>query len=159
VSFCRAVAAAEPEEVFGWQVAGESGVDMSFAGQMRFAGGVLGQFDCSFDSQFRWGAEVVGSEGVLLIASPWKPGGDGPPGVCLRRGDDEEWLAVEDVDAYLCEVEAMADCVLEGAEPVVSLSDSRGNVATLNALHRSARMGEVVAPDAQGSDRAQRNPT
>ena len=56
-------------------------------------------------------------------------------------GDDssqlgEETLTFEDVDAYRDEVEALAACVLDGAEPVVSLADSRGNAATLEALAR-----------------------
>jgi len=144
VSFARTVVGADPVEVFGWQTLSKSGVDLTFAGQMRFAGGALAQFDCSFEAAFRWGAEVVGSEGVLVLDSPWKPGADEPPVIQLRRGDGEELVPVEDVDPYLCEVEAMADCVLDGAEPVVSLSDSRGNVATINALYESARMGKVI---------------
>jgi predicted dehydrogenase len=42
------------------------------------------------------------------------------------------------------EVEDMADQVLEGTPPRVSLEDSRANVATLEALHRSAAEGRVV---------------
>jgi predicted dehydrogenase len=145
VSFARAVVGADPVEVFGWQILGKSGVDLTFAGQMRFAGGALAQFDCSFQAAFRWGAEVVGSEGVLVLDSPWKPGADEPPIIRLLRGDGEELMPVVDVDPYLCEVEAMADCVLDGAEPVVSLSDSRGNVATINALYKSARAGKVIS--------------
>jgi xylose dehydrogenase (NAD/NADP) len=144
VSFAQAVVGADPLEVFGWQVLGESGVDLTFVGQMRFAGGALAQFDASFQAPERWGAEVVGSEGVIDLETPWKPGMDGPPAIRLRRGDDVELIAIKDVDPYLCEVEAMADCVLDGADPIVSLSDSRGNVATINALHESARTGKPV---------------
>lgn len=144
VSFARAIVGADPVEVIGWQALGESGVDMAFAGQMRFAGGALAQFDCSFEAPLRWRAEVVGSEGTIVLDAPWKLGGDGASGVRLRREGGEEWLAVEEVDAYLCEVETMADCVLDSAEPIVPLSDSRGNVATINALYQSARSGQTV---------------
>jgi xylose dehydrogenase (NAD/NADP) len=145
VSFARMIVGSEPVEVFGWQVLGDSGVDMTFAGQMRFAGGTMAQFDGSFQAPLRWGAEVIGSEGVIALESPWIPDANGVPGIHLRRGDDVERLAVEDVDPYLCEVEAMADCVLDGAGPVLRLSDSRGNVATINALYRSARTGRAVS--------------
>jgi xylose dehydrogenase (NAD/NADP) len=47
VSFAQALAGGDPLEVFGWQVLGDTGVDLTFAGQMRFGGGVLAQFDSS----------------------------------------------------------------------------------------------------------------
>lgn len=141
VSFARAILGADPVEVFGWQVIGESGVDMTFAGQLRFATGALAQFDCSLEAPWRWRAEVVGSQGTLVLEDPWKPGLSGPVAIRLHRDDGDERLPVEDVDPYLCEVEAMADCVLDGAPPLVSLADSRGNVATLQALYKSARSG------------------
>jgi xylose dehydrogenase (NAD/NADP) len=145
VSCARAIVGSDPVEVFGWQVLGDSGVDMTFAGQMRFANGTLAQFDCSFESTFRWGVEVVGSQGTLMLDNPWKPGAAREPvGIRILRDDGEETLAVDDVDAYLCEVEAMVDCVLDNAEPILPLSDSRGNVATLNALYESARTGQAV---------------
>ena len=39
----------EPERVHGEPVAGGDGVDGRFAGVLRFAGDVLGTFDCGFD--------------------------------------------------------------------------------------------------------------
>jgi predicted dehydrogenase len=84
----------------------------------------------------------------MLLASPFKPGAaDEPVGIRLIRGGEEELLPVDDINAYLCEVESMADCILDGAEPTLPLSDSRGNVATLNALYESARTGSVVSVD------------
>lgn len=142
VSFARAVAGGDPETVVGTQVVGETGVDTTFAGQMHFADGVTAQFDSSFEVPFRWGAEVVGTEATLTLDVPWKPGVDDPAGIRLKReGQDEEEISVDDIDAYLCEVENMADCILNDAEPVISLSDSRGTVATINALYASARQG------------------
>jgi predicted dehydrogenase len=48
------------------------------------------------------------------------------------------------VNAYQHEVDALAACILDGAEPVVPLADSRGNVAALEALSLSAREGRPV---------------
>lgn len=145
VSFAQAVMRTAPAEVFAWQNLGDSGVDMTFAGQMRFADGVLAQFDSSFQAAFRARAEVIGSEGTLIVDHPWKPGIDGPAGIRLRRGDGEEALDVEDVDPYLCEVQAMERCVLEGGDPILPLSHSRQIMATLTALYESARTGRPVA--------------
>lgn len=144
VSFARGVIDAAPEEVFGYQKLGDSGVDMTFTGQMRFADGVLAQFDCSFEAPLRTKIEVVGSQGTLVVDHPWKPAIEGPAGIRLRRGDSEEMLNVEEVDPYLCEVEAMADCVLNGTDPILPLSESRDIMDTLTALYESARNGQPV---------------
>jgi predicted dehydrogenase len=152
VSFARAIVGSDPLEVFGWQVLGESAVDITFVGQMRYpksspeAHGPLAQFDSSFQTTFRWEAEVVGSQGALWLETPWKPGAAWEPaGLRLLRNDGEELLPVEDVNAYQCEVEAMADCVLNKTDPILPLSESRGNVVTLNALYKSAKRGQVVS--------------
>ena len=145
VSFARMVADDDPVETSGWQVTGPSDVDLTFAGQTRFAGGALAQIACSFQATFHRGAEIVGGEGAITLKDPWKPGADSEPGVSLRHGDDVEWLPVEDVDPALCEVRAMEACVLDGAPPVVPLAASRGHVTTINALYESARTGRPVA--------------
>ena len=144
VSFAQALVGADPVEVFGWQVLSDTGVDLTFAGQMRFANGALAQFHSSFQAPERWGAEVVGSQGTLHLNEPWRHQPEEPAVIRLRREDGEELVEVEDVDAYLCEVEAIADCILEGTKPAYSLSESRGNVASITALLKSARQGRPI---------------
>ena len=144
VNFAQAVVGNDPIEVFGWQVLSDTGVDLTFAGTMRFASGVLAQFHSSFQAPERWEAEVIGSRGTLRLNEPWRHQPGEPAIIRLRRGADEETLTVEDVDAYLCEVETMADCILEKAKPPYSLSQSRGNVATITALLESARRGKPI---------------
>ena len=48
------------------------------------------------------------------------------------------------VDPYLCEVEAMEACVLDGAEPVVPLSLSKHFLQSALAIRESAASGQVV---------------
>ena len=53
----------EPTRVSGEQIAGgDGGVDIRFAGVMRFEGDVLGTFDCGMDVFRRNSIEVVGSD-------------------------------------------------------------------------------------------------
>jgi predicted dehydrogenase len=144
VSFAQALVGADPVEVFGWQVLSDTGVDLTLAGQMRFANGVLVQFHSSFQAPERWEAEVTGSQGTLHLDEPWRHQPDEPAVIRLRRDDGQELVEVEDVDAYLCEVEAIAACILEGAKSPYSLSESRGNVATITALLESARRGTPI---------------
>jgi hypothetical protein len=56
----------------------------------------------------------------------------------------EETFAFENVNGYRCEVEALTATVLDGAEPIVALADSRGNIAAIVALYQSARTGKPV---------------
>jgi xylose dehydrogenase (NAD/NADP) len=144
ISFAQALTGGDPVEVFGWQVLGDNDVDLTFAGQLRYGSGVLAQFDSSFQAPLRWEAEVVGSQGSLRLGEPWRHQPEKKAVICLRRGDQEETLAVKNANAYWCEVEAMADAILDGVQPAYSLPDSRGNVATICALLESARQGKPV---------------
>jgi len=142
ISYARCVIGAEPVEVFGWQVTGPSGVDVTFVGQMRFAGDVIARFDSSFRMPDRAHIEVVGSEGIINVPDPFKPERDHK--ILLTRNGKTETLAIPDQMLYLGEVEDMADAILLGKAPRISLADSRGNVATIGALLRSAREGRPV---------------
>jgi xylose dehydrogenase (NAD/NADP) len=138
VSFCRWIAG-EPEQVFGWQTPAASGVDGAFAGLLRYAGGVLGAFDCSFQRPFRVEAEVLGAEGTLAVERPYLITAESR--LRLRRGDQEEVISLPAADPYQCEVESFVAAVLEGAPLPVPLESSRANVAALAALYASARQG------------------
>jgi len=142
ISYARSVIGAEPVEVFGWQVTGPTGVDVTFVGQMRFAGDVIARFDSSFRMPDRAHMQVVGSEGIINVPDPFKPERDHK--ILLTRNGETETLAIPDQMLYLGEVEDMADAILLGKAPRISLADSRGNVATIVALLQSAREGRPV---------------
>ncbi len=143
ISYARTVTGENPLEVFGAQVTGQSGVDLTFAGQMRFSNNILAQIDCSFDIPLYWGVEILGSEASLKIPSPFKPGVNEK--IYLTRGDQTETIKVQGQELYIGEVEDMADAILLGHDPRISLDDSRANVAVISALLESARMGKLVA--------------
>ena len=68
-------------------MAGGDGVDVRFAGVLRFADDVVGTFDCGFDVPQRSAIEVEGEGGALVSWDPWhgtaparrSPDPDGPP--------------------------------------------------------------------------------
>jgi predicted dehydrogenase len=143
ISYARCMIGAEPVEVHGWQLTGAAGVDVVFTGQMRFADDVFAQIDCGFRMPFRAHVEIVGSDGAIRVLEPFKPGTHNQ--IQLARGDEETWIEIEGQELYLGEVEDMADAVLLGKPPRVSLADSRGNVAAILALLQSAREGRAVS--------------
>jgi len=142
LSYTRAVLGAEPQEVFGWQVTGQSGVDNSFFAQLRFPGDIYAQFDSSVTVPYRVFMEIIGDEGTLIVPTPFNPG--------LReslfhmRQGKTKTIAVKGTDNYVSEVEDLADAVLLGRSTRVSLADSRANTAAISALFESARRGAPV---------------
>jgi predicted dehydrogenase len=142
VSMSRLLAGTEPHEVFGRSRLAAGGVDEAFTGQMVL-GGIVAQFDCGFRAQFRTHLEVVGTEGVITVPAPFKPG----PGARLfvSRGDDTQAVAVEDQPLYIGELDDLADAAAGRRGPRVTLADSRGTIATIVALYESARTGVPVA--------------
>jgi len=137
ISFMRTIVGAEPLEAFGWQVTGPTGIDDTFVGQLRFAGDIYGQFDSSFVIPFHAYMEIVGGEATLIVPQPFKPGLNEK--LFLVRDGKTETVKVKGQELYLGEVEDMADAILLGNIPRVTLEDSRANVATLTALLESAR--------------------
>lgn len=142
ISFTRLIAQAEPIEVFGYQMTSPSGVDEVFVGQMRFANGLLAQFESGFRSPYRTWMEVVGTRGSLYVASPFKPADRGF--IALNYGDRSEQIEVNAGHLYQGEIEDMESTVLDGKPQRIPLTDSRNNVALILACLESARTGQVV---------------
>jgi D-xylose 1-dehydrogenase (NADP+, D-xylono-1,5-lactone-forming) len=142
ISYARTVLGENPLEVFGWQVTGKTGIDETFVGQMRFANDVLVQFDSSFAIPFHAFMEIVGVEGTLNVPKPFQPYKNEK--IYLTQGDKTETIKIKGQELYIGEVEDMADAILLGKEPRISLEDSRANVGVISALLESARVGKPV---------------
>jgi predicted dehydrogenase len=143
ISYARYIIGTEPQQLFGQQVTGVSGVDDSFFGQMKFPGEVFAQFDCGFRTPSRTHFEIIGSEGAITLPEPFRP--DLDAAIQLYRGEKIETIKIAPQELYIGEVEDMADCILLGKSPRVTMSDSRANVAAIVALLESARIGQPVS--------------
>jgi xylose dehydrogenase (NAD/NADP) len=143
ISYARLIIGSEPLEAFGWQITGAgSHVDETFVGQLRFADNVYAQFDCGFRTPKRSHIELVGTEGAITIPHPFQPGQNEQ--IFVSKGEKEKTIKIKGEDLYLGEVENMADAILKGIAPRMSLTDSRNNVAAINALLQSAKEGKPV---------------
>src|SRR5687768_5389719 len=142
ISYARTVLGENPLEVFGWQATGETGVDETFIGQMRFSNDVHAQFDSSFVIPFHSFMEIVGNRATLSIPRPYKP--EVNEKIFITRDDKTETIKVKGQELYIGEVEDMADAILLGKVPRISLDDSRANVAAIFALLESARVNKPV---------------
>lgn len=140
-----------PEQVWATRDTGETGVDVSLTAQMHFAGGTTAQIYSGFRSPFVEGALLVGSDGMIRLPKTWIPGmnsrsehgADSAIELTDRDGNTER-IVVPASNPWQKEVEAMEACVIDGAEPVVTLSMSREFLKSAKALQESARTGQVV---------------
>jgi predicted dehydrogenase len=143
VDLARAAAGGEPLEVFGAQLLSPGGVDLSFSGLMRFAGGVLSSFHVSMKEEPRFGYRLVGSRG--LLEAPWAFVSFGrETRLILQKNEKAEVQSFPGIDEYRLEFEHLADVIRGVSEPLVPIEDSLGNLRVMQALRRSAARNRPV---------------
>ena len=142
LNFTRYVLGREPLSVYGCQTQTASGIDQSFTAQLHFSDDATAQFDCGFRSQFRMHVEVTGSKGSIHVPMAFKPGPRSY--IYMSKGNNMERIAIDGKMLYLDEVEEMSSCVRENRQPILPISDSRANVACIQALYESAKLGTSV---------------
>lgn len=143
ISYARSALGREPVEVFGWQRTGDGGVDEYFTGQLRFPGDMVLQFDSSFRMPDRSFMEFVGTDGILFVSKPFKPGRNET--LLLEKGGRVQKIQVKGQELYLGEVEDIADAVLMGKQPRITLTDSYNNIAAILALLDSAEQNKPIS--------------
>ena len=136
VSYACLLADGAPSDVAGWQETSESGVDIAFAGMLRFSSGLVAQFDCGFRAAFRAEMEIVGTSGVLRVDRAFKAGADSR--LLLTTGELTEAVRFDAEGPYVGEIQDMTAAVLEDRAPRVTLAESRRTVETLTRLYRAA---------------------
>jgi len=137
-----------PEEVWARQIIGKTGVDIAFDAQMKFSNGVVAQLSTGFRTPIRDGAHIVGDKGAIYLSDPWRwrrgtPHQDSQI-VFTAIDSEEKEVTIITANPFLCEVEAMEACLLDGATPNVPLRLSRDFLRCALALFESARTGQVV---------------
>ena len=137
--------AGAPVEVWANQMIGETGVEVGMRAQLTFANGVVAQISSGFRTPYRGEAYLVGDKGIIHLPTPWKPHLDGEGIIHFTpRDGEQETINVTPINPYLCEIQAMEACILDGAEPIVPLSLSRTFLQSVLAIYDSARSGQVV---------------
>lgn len=91
------------------------------------------------------GKHVLGEKGIINIPHPWKPGMNGDSQLIFTpHHGPEETIIIPAINPYLCQVQAMEACILDGAEPIVPLSLSREFLKSVLAIYQSATSGALV---------------
>ena len=144
VSGARLVAG-EPTRVMGEQALGGEGggVDIAFAGVMRFQNDVLAHFDAGLAVASRDLLEVVGDQGTLRLTDPWHCR---RPGIDLLRhdGDEIERIEIEPTNSYRLEADNMSAAIRGAAPLLLDRADAIGQARAIEALYEAADNGRAV---------------
>ena len=148
LSLAQYIMGGPPQQVFGQQWIGESGVDEVFSGQMLYADGRMAQISSSFRTPFHTQAEIIGTEGRIVLNRPFTGHNDGDRKLMFypKEGEPEE-IAVPEKELYLGEVEDLHAAVLDGKSQYLTLAETRNHVKTVLALYQSAQTNQVVTLD------------
>ena len=141
VNVIRTLAGAEPVEAQAFANWAQTGVDKQLTGTLRFADGLLAQFDCALTLERREFYQVAGPEGHLYVPGAFLPG-TADTTIYEHHGRQETTThEVSGVDEYQLMVEHFADCVLHDKPPRYPVAEAQANMRVIEALYRSARDG------------------
>jgi len=142
VNLARWVTGEEPTSVFAdAYFGGRSGVDEVMHATLRFPWGVVSQHVTSFHVHMPPDAEIVGTEGRIVI-----PGFlFNVPHFDLIHDGEAHRIETAPTDSYQLMIEYFADAVRSG-RPIERCSgeDAVANLRVIDALYESARAGRVV---------------
>lgn len=140
-----------PNWVIGSQWTGPTGVDEDFTGMMSFSGGRMAQIGCSFRTPFNTSAEIIGTQGRLLVTRPFTQV-DSPDRALIFYPNDgvPQKIRIPRQALYSGEVEDLQDAILDGKPTYITLEESRKHVAVAQALYRSVAIGQLVWMDGDG---------
>jgi D-xylose 1-dehydrogenase (NADP+, D-xylono-1,5-lactone-forming) len=136
--------AGEAERVAAEQALGgqDDGVDVAFAGVMRFANDVTAHFDAGLAVASQDLLEVLGDKGALRLTDPWHCV---RPGIDLTREDRTERIDIEPADSYRLEAENMSAAIRGEASLLLDRADAVGQAKTIESLYEAADNGRVVS--------------
>ena len=143
VSGARLIAG-DPVRVAGEQALGGQGdgVDVAFAGVMRFENDVAAHFDAGLALVSQDLLEVVGDQGTLRLTDPWHCRN---PGIDVIREDGIERIEIERANSYRLEAENMSAAIRGEAPLLLGRDDAVGQARTIEALYEAADTGAAVA--------------
>jgi D-xylose 1-dehydrogenase (NADP+, D-xylono-1,5-lactone-forming) len=131
----------EPEYVHADAWFGPSGTDWVLTANMRFPSNVLASFDCGTALTYREELEVVGSEGVLWLRSPWTLRS---PSIEVRTAGGVEVVEAEQADCYRLEFEDLSAAIRGDGQPLLGRTDAVAQSRVLAAIEQSARTRRSV---------------
>jgi predicted dehydrogenase/aryl-alcohol dehydrogenase-like predicted oxidoreductase len=129
---------ADPREVSGSAHLGKSGVDEWAAATLKFPSGLVAQVSCSVQLQQENALRIYGSDGWILMPTPWAPSRNGGASniIVHKAGEKlpEEIAVASGKQIYANEADHVAEQLEQGRveSPAMSWDDTIGNLRALD---------------------------
>ena len=138
VNISRTLAGQEPVEVQATARWAASGVDEQLVGTLRFANGLMAQFDCALTMARRESYIAAGTNGYYYAPAAFLPGKEDS---LLYEFQDrkETQLQFSGCDEYQLMVEHFTECVLKREQPRYITMEAAANMRVIETLYKSAR--------------------
>jgi D-xylose 1-dehydrogenase (NADP+, D-xylono-1,5-lactone-forming) len=127
--------AAIPEAVSA-QCRRGGGVDVLYAGLLKYPGGLIASLNCGFNAQRQVTSTITGTRGLLEIPDTFL-GNAGS--LTLVTGENRREIPIAESDRYRLEVEDFADAIRQARPPRLSLAETGRNMEILDRLRAAAR--------------------
>lgn len=128
-----------------------SGVDETLAGTLEYPGGALAQISCTLSGSGHQQVQIIGTDGSIDIDTAFNLPADQRGRMRVHYGANPartEDLQFAPVNQYQLEAEGFARLVQAGHDaaglPDMPLAETLDNMATIEALLRSAQAGHAV---------------
>lgn len=149
VSLSRLVAGCEPDRCEYTAHLGKNGYDEWGNGVLHFPNDITAAFGTGIHLNMKNDARIYGAEGRIEIESPWKAS-EGGKMYLHRNGKEMETfdLGVSNDALYGHEADAVAEFIDNKECPYMSITDTEGQMKTLDDLRKSAGLhfkGELQA--------------
>lgn len=151
VNLARLAAGAAPVRATAAAAWASSRVDETLAGTLEYPGGAIAQVACTLAGSAHQQIQIVGSAGSIDIDGAFNLPADQAGRMRVHHGggpSSTEELTFEPVNQYQLEAEGFSRLVAAGhgaaGLPQVPWNETLDNLATIEALLRSARTGHAV---------------
>jgi glucose-fructose oxidoreductase len=137
----------EPNEVVGVTATGSdkrfTEVEEMVGATLRFPGGRLATFVCSFGAADVASYVLVGTKGTVTLQNAYEY--SQPMEMEVSIGDKKQSRRFAMHDQFAPELLYFSDCILRNREPEPSGVEGLMDVRIIEAIHRSARTGRPVS--------------
>lgn len=139
INAARSVFQAEPIEVHGWNIRSDDPrfeeVDEGISAQLRFPGGKIATFTCSFGAAAAGWYQVIGTKGDICV----DPAFEYTEGLGLSVTIDEKTRerTYAKKDQFAAELVYFSNCIIEGNDPEPSGWEGLADVRVIRAIQQS----------------------
>lgn len=132
VNLSRLITGYEPVRAASYSMGDK--VDEIMTGMLKFPDGILAHFETGISSFERHYAEIAGTEGAIIIESPWFPG-EKEASFIIRTNSGDEIITTPGANCYTLEIEDFMDAVINNRPPRWDVDDAVRNMAVIDALY------------------------